>query len=159
MTSRRAPRTVEWDLSGREWTVDSNGRVLVFREHWFASRGAIPEVPEVLLRDVTHLRTLLRPIENEDTTVWASGTACPLTWTRPPAPQQGGRAFRFGVTGASVILHSGSLAWGRIGTCQEFRAILATAGLTERRDPQLLIGTFGSCVRVHHVSKRTLGFV
>ena len=39
--------------------VDSNGRVLVFREHWFASRGAIPEVPEVLLRDVTHIRTLL----------------------------------------------------------------------------------------------------
>jgi hypothetical protein len=37
-------------------TVDSTGHVLVFREHWFASRGAIPEVPEVLLRDVTHLQ-------------------------------------------------------------------------------------------------------
>ena len=142
MAARESRRKQEWDLTNSEWSVNSDAEIVVWQQHWFASRSSEQVVPEVVLRDVARLGTLMRPRGTEDTTVRAFGTACPLTWVQPPPPHADEQPFRFGVPAAAVILHMGCFAWGRVGTSSELFDMLKDAGLTTRRDPQSLIGTW-----------------
>ena len=88
MRAARGPQSKqEWDLTNSEWSVNAKAEIVVWRQHWSASQTPEQKVPEVILRDVTRLGTLMRPRGNSYTTVRAFGTACPLTWNQPPAPQ------------------------------------------------------------------------
>ena len=150
MRPARGPQSKqEWDLTNSEWSVNAKAEIVVWRQHWSSSQTPEQKVPEVILRDVTRLGTLMRPRGNTHTTVRAFGTACPLTWDQPPAPQADEQPFRFGVPAAAIILHTSCFAYGRIGTGGGLFDALKDAGLTTGCDPQSLMGTWDweSCER------------
>ena len=65
MRAARGPQSKqEWDLTNSEWSVNAKAEIVVWRQHWSSSQTPEQKVPEVILRDVTRLGTLMRPRGN-----------------------------------------------------------------------------------------------
>ena len=97
-------------MSLHEWSIKSKGQLIVYRQHWYGFQDAISEVPETVLRDATHLQTLLEATHGSGHDGLGIGHCILVTWTQQMPALPGYCEFMQGVSGASVISNIGSLA-------------------------------------------------